>query len=250
MLCSHNATSESQSRRVSDSTSFRSKRISQPSYKTSIMLFSPLALAPAGEVALLDDKQMRRPRLTLPDVQVSVAHERSGKAQHGRKETRTLWALSSAVLLNHVGSFGAAQRPWPDVAQILRLQRVVESKNTATKTWQTTVEVVYAITSTPVAEAHAKMLLRRSRGQWQIENGLHWERDVTFGADACLIFKGQGPLVLAVLRNRAIPLLTTLNMPSLSAAMRHLGLQPSSVLTLFSSLFERVASGPQQPRCW
>lgn len=199
-----------------------------------------------GELTTLDEQQMRRLRLSLPDAQVSVAQERSGKARHGRKETRTVWALSSVVLNDYVGSSGTAQQPWPGVAQVLRLHRVVESKDTATKTWQTTGEVAYAITSTPAAEAQAEMLLRRWRGQWQIENGLHWVRDVTFGEDASLIFKGQAPLVFAVLRNSALSLLSTLNMPSLSAAMRHLGSQPAAVLTLFASLFERRAGCPPQ----
>jgi predicted transposase YbfD/YdcC len=186
---------------------------------------------------------MRRLRLSLPDAQVSVAHERSGKARHGRKETRTVWALSSVVLNDYVGSSGTAQQPWPG------LRRVVERKDPATKTWQTTVDVAYAITSTPAAEANAEMLLRRWRGQWQIENGLHWVRDVTFGEDTSLIFKGQAPLVFAVLRNSALSLLSTVNMPSLSAAMRHLGSQPDAVLTLFSSLFERLAGCPPQSGC-
>jgi hypothetical protein len=37
----------------------------------------------------------------------------------------------------------------------------VESKDPATKTWQTTVEVAYAITSTPAAEAAADLLLKQ-----------------------------------------------------------------------------------------
>jgi predicted transposase YbfD/YdcC len=199
-----------------------------------------------GDPAVVDDRERRRLCLTLPDAQVSVAQERSGKARHGRKEIRTLWALSSAVLNAYVGSSGTAEQPWPGVAQVCRLQRVVESKDQATKTWQTTVELAYAITSTAPTEADAELLLKRWRAQWQVENGLHWVRDVTFGEDASLIFKGQAPLVFAVLRNSALPLLTTLNKPSLAAAMRHLGSQSSALLTLFTNLFEQLACRPQQ----
>jgi len=199
-----------------------------------------------GDRATLDDQQTRGLRLTLPDAQICVAQERSGKAQHGRKEMRTLWALSSPALNAYVGSSGTAEQPWPGVAQVCRLQRIVETKDQATKTWQTTVELAYAITSTPAAEATADLLLKRWRAQWQIENGLHWVRDVTFGEDASLIFKGQAPLVFAVLRNSALPLLTTLNMPSISAAMRYLGSQPAAVLTLFASLFEQLARHTQR----
>ena len=83
--------------------------------------------------------------------------------------------------------------------------------------------MAYAITSTPATEADAELLLKRWRAQWQIENGLHWVRDVTLGEGAGLILKGQAALLFAVMRNSALSLLTTWNMPSLSAAMRHLG---------------------------
>ena len=56
-------------------------------------------------------------------------------------------------------------------------------------------------------------------------------------------------MIHAVLRNSALLLLTTLNVPSLSAAMGYLGSQPAAVLTLFASLFEQLARHPQQPRC-
>ena len=92
---------------------------------------------------------MHRLFLTLPDAQLSVAQEQAGKARHGRKEMRTLWALSSALLNAHVGSSGTAEQPWPAGAQVCRLQRVIQSKDTASKTWQTTVELAYAITSSP-----------------------------------------------------------------------------------------------------
>jgi hypothetical protein len=128
---------------------------------TSRRLFPPLALPPVGDRATLDDQQTRGLRLTLPDAQICVAQERSGKAQHGRKEMRTLWALSSPALNAYVGSSGTAEQPWPGVAQVCRLQRIVESKDPATKTWQTTVELAYAITSTPAAEATADLLLKR-----------------------------------------------------------------------------------------
>lgn len=199
-----------------------------------------------GGLAALDDQQMRRLHLTLPDAEVSIAQERTSKARHGRKERRILWALSSPSLNAYVGSSGTAEAVWPGVAQVCRLQRIIQSKDQATKNWQTTVELAYAITSTRATEANADLLLKRWRGQWQIENGLHWIRDVTFGEDASLIFKGQAPLVFAILRNSALPLLSTLNMPSLSAAMRHLAAQPSAVLTLFGSLFQQLARGPQR----
>jgi hypothetical protein len=41
---------------------------------------------------------------------------------------------------------------------------------------------------------------------WQIENGLHWVRDVTYAQDASQIRTGAGPHTMASLRNLAISL--------------------------------------------
>jgi predicted transposase YbfD/YdcC len=189
---------------------------------------------------------MRRLHLALPDAHLSTAQERAGKARHGRKEMRTLWVLSSDMLNAYVGSSGTAEQPWPGAAQVCRLQRIIQSKETTSKTWAMTVELAYAITSSTATEADAALLLKRWRAQWQIENGLHWVRDVTFGEDASQVFKGQAPEVFTILRNAALPLLATLRLPSLSAAMRHLSSQPHGVLALFHRLSQHLSDHPHQ----
>ena len=40
----------------------------------------------------------------------------------------------------------------------------------------------------------------RIRGHWQIDNGLHWVRDVTFGGDLSQIRTGAAPQTMATLR--------------------------------------------------
>lgn len=45
------------------------------------------------------------------------------------------------------------------------------------------------------------------RGHWEIENRLHWVRDVTFDEDRSQVRKGAGAQVMALLRNLAITLL-------------------------------------------
>ena len=44
--------------------------------------------------------------------------------------------------------------------------------------------VVYAITSLPFEQARPARLAGLLRGNWTIENGLHWVRDVTLAEDA------------------------------------------------------------------
>ena len=178
-----------------------------------------------------------------------VAQQPVGKPQHGRKETRTLWALWSPALNAYVGSAGSAEAPWPHVVRVIRLQRVVDCWDVASRSWQQTVEVAYAITSLPPEQGDAATLLRYWRAHWQIENGLHWVRDVTFGEDASQVFTGQAPEALTIIRNAALPLLCSLQMPSVAAAMRQMALRPDMVLALFDRLSRRLTgqvcqSGP------
>lgn len=170
-----------------------------------------------------------------------VAQERGPKAPHGRSEIRTLWALTSADLNAYVGSAGTVGTPWPGVAQLLRLQRVVQRTDRATGRVRTRTEVAYAISSLPPERATAADLLRRWRAHWHIENRLHWGRDVTLGEDASAIHLGQAPLVVALLRTAVLALLRHADAPSLAAAQRDLALHPAGVLDLFRGIAQTLA---------
>ena len=115
----------------------------------------------------------------LPDARLQVVQERSPKARHGRLETRTLWALESADLNAYVGCSGKVGKPWPGVAQALRIQRVVRRKTHGSELWRVGEEVGYAITSLDSARTCAEQLLKRWQVHWHIENRLHWVLDVT-----------------------------------------------------------------------
>ena len=60
------------------------------------------------------------------------------------------------------------------------------------------------MTLTP-AQASPERLLALIRGHWQIENGLHDVRDVTFGEDRSRHRSSTAPQILAACRNFAIP---------------------------------------------
>ena len=65
------------------------------------------------------------------------------------------------------------------------------------------------------------------RGHWEIENGLHWVRDVTMGEDKCRVRKGNAPQVLAALRNASLHLVAgscyARRAESRAEVFRHLG---------------------------
>ena len=168
------------------------------------------------------------------------------KARHGRYEARTLWAISSSDLNAYLGSSGSVGKPWPKVAQVCRIERVVREKDRKSGTMETKVEVDYSITSLSDRKADAAALLNRWRVhwhiEWHIENGLHWVRDVTFGEDDSQIHKGQAPEVFTLLRNAAVSLLSTSQSPSIAAAVRDLGSRPSAVLEFFCKVTRTLNS--------
>jgi len=115
---------------------------------------------------------------------------------------------------------------WPGLAQGFELT------HKRTLNGQTTVEVVYGITSLKEQEADAARLLGLTRGHWQIENCLHYVRDVTLGEDGCRVRRGSAPQVLAAVRNAVIHLLAGVQADSRAGAIRRLNNHPEEALAL------------------
>jgi hypothetical protein len=65
---------------------------------------------------------------------------------------------------------------------------------------------VHAVTSLGKDRADADGLAGIARGQWGIES-VHWVRDTAYAEDANTGYAGNGPQVMATLRNLAISLL-------------------------------------------
>jgi len=124
---------------------------------------------------------------------------------HGdRIETRRLWASSDLV----------GYSDWPGLQQVLRQDRTVVNKTTGKVQHQTR----YAVTSLSPERADASSLLTCWRGHWQIENGLHWVRDVTFDEDRSQVRSGNAPQIMAAIRNAAIGLMRWAGYSSIAAA--------------------------------
>lgn len=66
------------------------------------------------------------------------------------------------------------------------------------------VELAYGVTSLKQEHASAERLLELNRGHWEIENRVHYVRDVTYDEDRCRIRAQNGPRVMASIRNLAI----------------------------------------------
>jgi predicted transposase YbfD/YdcC len=140
----------------------------------------------------------------------------SVSADHGRRARRTIKAALAPAWIEFAG---AAQ-----VAQVRR---------TVTKKGKKTVEVVYLITSD--SRADPATLAAWIRGHWEIENKLHWVRDVTYQEDKSLVRTGNAPRVMATLRSLAISLLRLDGHSSIAAANRHHARDPQRTLTLIQT---------------
>ena len=155
---------------------------------------------------------------TLPPVGDRQETARTVDIGHGRIAQRHL--TTSQALVGY--------SDWPGLAQVFALGRHVITQ----KTGEERVEVVSGVTSLRPERATPEHLLALVRGQWQIENKLHWVRDVPFDADCSQVRCGHIPQVLAALRNTAIGLLRWAGYPNIAAACRRLAAQPVQALAL------------------
>jgi predicted transposase YbfD/YdcC len=143
----------------------------------------------------------------LPWRQVPAAFDAREKG-HGRAEWRTL--KMTAV---------AAGIAFPHAAQAIQIRRRRRPLSGGTsQRWST--ETSYAVTSLDASQATPVQVAGWIRGHWGIE-ALHHIRDVTFGEDASQIRTGNGPQVMATLRNLGIAILKPCGYPSIAAACRY-----------------------------
>lgn len=155
--------------------------------------------------------------------------------RHGdREERRTLEASTEVVAYLREAETRPEEEQiggWPGLGQVCRLHREVEYVS-GKRTGECSSEWAYALTSLTPAQADPPRLLQIWRGQWQIENGLHYVRDVTVGEDASQIRCGQGPAVFAALRNTALGLMRLTKQANIAAAQRRYAMYPAEALSL------------------
>lgn len=137
---------------------------------------------------------------------------------HGRIETRTITVTSQLQ----------ESSDWPYLAQVFRLERVAQ----LTARSITRQETVYGLTSLTAAQASPQRLSELVRAHWQIENGLHYRRDVTLQEDATRMKSWRAAQVLALLNNLVLTLLVRAGYRSLPQARRHYDAHPDAAIQL------------------
>lgn len=102
------------------------------------------------------------------------------------------------------------------MGQVFRIERTVLQ----CKSGKTRQETAYGVTSLRPPQADARRIGELVRGHWEIENRLHWVRDVTFDEDRSQVRTGTGPRALASLRNFAISRLRLAGCTNIARALR------------------------------
>jgi predicted transposase YbfD/YdcC len=144
---------------------------------------------------------------------------------HGRRpEVRELIATTDLT----------AWSDWPGLAQVFRVERTWRERGQPKRA------VHYGITSLPPERSTPAQLLTLKRGHWLIENRLHWRKDVTFGEDASLIHAGQGPLVMAALRDAVVSLLHHHGISKVASQLRSHSQHPDQAIAMVLGLPARA----------
>jgi predicted transposase YbfD/YdcC len=137
---------------------------------------------------------------------------------HGRIEQRRLVVTSQMK----------GYLKWPELEQVLKIEREVEEISTG----KTRSEVSYGVTSLSSEEASAERLMEIVRGHWGIENGLHYRKDKTLKEDACRLRTGEAAQVMAVINNLVIGLVFRQGIKNLAEARRRYSAYPLEALNL------------------
>lgn len=155
----------------------------------------------------------------LPWAQIPVG-DRTHDRGHGRKETRTV----KAVTVTTPGGLGFAH-----AHQAIRITR------TRTISGKSSRETAYLTVSLPAVDAQPVDLQAWARSEWHIENKVHWVRDVTFREDLHQARTGNGPAVIATLRNTSIGYHRIHGETNIARATRRANRRPHDLITAVTS---------------
>lgn len=118
---------------------------------------------------------------------------------------------------------------WPGAQQVCLLERQRRIRG------QVSTETLCAITSLGPEQASAERLLALARGHWEIENRLHWVRDVSLGEDGCRVRSGEAAELLAALRNAGLWLMRSSGLTAIASTLRRHAARPHEAIRLVRS---------------
>jgi predicted transposase YbfD/YdcC len=160
------------------------------------------------EIALLFQPQQSRPGWSA--VPMDFRSATTFNKGHGRLEQRTIT----------VSSLLAGYSTFPYLAQVFRLESWAQLTGGRSRH-----EIRYGLTSLPASVASPERLLVLVRGQWGIENGLHYRRDATMREDHSQLRMGHAPHLLALLNNTVVGLMARQGSTNLAELRREFAYQ-------------------------
>ena len=164
----------------------------------------------------LNTKKLREELDALDWRKVPVQHETREKG-HGRRERRTIQVMDAP---EHIRKrFPHARQAALIERYVTRTVRVRKGKRWVRKQVKSAV-AVFIITSLSAREAAPEHLAGYVRGQWTIENKVHWVRDVTFREDSSRVRTGPRPRIMATLRNLVLGLIRQAGYTRIAATIR------------------------------
>lgn len=137
---------------------------------------------------------------------------------HGRLEVRTL--TTSSQLNDFLD--------WPFLQQVFKLERTT----TISKTKKTRQDTIYGVTSLAAKQASPSQLLHMLRSYWQIENSLHYPRDVTLHEDQTRFKNHTAAHNMAIINNLVLSLIAKSTFPFVPSARRFFAAHPPDALAL------------------
>ena len=159
---------------------------------------------------------------------VPIAHQ-SIDVGHGRRDKRTIRVLDAP---DDLGFPGAAQVFLVERYTTRTVRKRPNGSRRYKKMQVRSAVAVLGVTSLSAREAAPEHLAGYVRGQWTIENKIHWVRDVTFREDASQVRKGPKFRVMATLRNLTIGLLRQAGYTRIAATIRKIRNDPLLLLTI------------------
>ena len=93
-------------------------------------------------------------------------------------------------------------------------------------------ERAYGVSSLSAAEADPARLLELNRGHWEIENRVHYVRDVSFDEDRSRVRAGAGARVMASIRNLVISIFRLLGFSYIPEGFRYFAMRIDRIFEL------------------
>lgn len=116
---------------------------------------------------------------------------------------------------------------FPHAEQFFTIERETECSNGENRH-----ETVHGISSLTAEQASPNRLLELNRGHWEIENRVHYVRDVSFDEDRSRVRTANGAQVMATLRNLVIAIIRLLGFQYIPDAIRYFCFRLPEALTV------------------